>query len=151
MKPFCLGIIVAIGLMLPAFGQDIVYPEEGIYVLNPAKSTFRGPAQKYQIINIGKETTTAVGFLPNGKPFTDTFPNGRGSTDGQFHPVIGSPNYDAQANTRLDTYTVKGVRTKDGKVLQTLIAIYNPDGKTLTVSATSPTGAFNHVYVFEKQ
>jgi hypothetical protein len=73
MKQFCLGIIVAIDLTLPAFGQQAVNPEEGIYVLNPGKSTFRGPAVKTQTINIGKETTTAVGFLADGKPFSDTF------------------------------------------------------------------------------
>jgi hypothetical protein len=55
MKQIGLGIIVALGLTLPAFGQEAVYPEEGVYILNPAKSTFRGPATKNQILYVGKE------------------------------------------------------------------------------------------------
>jgi hypothetical protein len=154
MKQFCLGVIVAIGLTLPAFGQQAVNPEEGVYVLNAAKSTFRGPAIKTQTINTGNETTTAVGFLADGKPFSDTFPNPNNTADGQSRPATGSSNFDAQTSTRLDPYTVKAVRTKDGKVTQTLIGIYNQDGKTLTVTSIgiTPAGvAFNHVLVFDKQ
>jgi hypothetical protein len=43
MKRLGLGVIIALGLTLPALGQEAVDPEGGVYVLNPAKSTFRGP------------------------------------------------------------------------------------------------------------
>jgi hypothetical protein len=58
MKQFCLGTIVAIGLTLPAFGQQTVNPE-GIYQLNFAKSTINGPPLviKTETAYIGKETT----------------------------------------------------------------------------------------------
>jgi hypothetical protein len=36
MKQFCLGVVVAFGLTLPAFGQQVVSPE-GIYQVNLAK------------------------------------------------------------------------------------------------------------------
>jgi hypothetical protein len=151
MKQIGLGIIVAIGLTLPAFGQQPVNPEEGVYVLNPAESTFRGPAIKAQMLYVGKETYTAVGFLANGTSFSATFP---GITDGTPHPISGLANVDAQTAAQLDPYTVKTVRTKDGKVVQTLIGIYNPDSKTITVTTigTSPAGAaYSHVWIFEKQ
>jgi hypothetical protein len=76
MKQFALGVVVAAGLTLPAFGQEAVEPEGGVYVLNPAKSTFRGPGARTQVLYVGKETSTAVGFLANGRPFSATLPNG---------------------------------------------------------------------------
>jgi hypothetical protein len=150
MKRSGLGIIVALGLTLPAFGQEAVN-SEGVYVLNPAKSTFRGPALRTQAFYAGKETYTVIGFFPNGTPFSTTFPS---STDGNSHPISGSDAVDAQTATQLDPYTVKTVRTKGGKVIQTLIAIYNPDAKTMTVTliGTTPAGvAYNNVLLFEKQ
>jgi hypothetical protein len=155
MKRFGLGVVVAIGLTLPAFEQEAVDPEGGVYVLNPAKSTFRGPGIRTQVLYVGKETSTVVGFLANGKSFSATFPNG--PIDGQSHPAPDAIAFDAQTSTRLDPYTVKTVRTKDGKVTQTLIAIYNPDAKALTVTAigTATIGSAQqslaHVWVFEKQ
>jgi hypothetical protein len=151
MKQLGLGIIVAVGLTLPAFAQEAVSPEKGVYVLNPAKSTFRGPGSKNQVLYVGKETTTVVGFLANGKPFTAVFPNG--SVDGQSHPAPDAIAFDAQTSTRIDPYTVRTVR----KAVQTLIGIYNPDAKALTVTAigTATIGSaqqsFAHVWVFEKQ
>jgi hypothetical protein len=150
MKQFYLGIIVAIGLTLPVFGQEAVNPEEGVYVLSPAKSTFRGPAIKTQVLYIGKETYGVVGFL-NGKLFSGAFPN---ILDGKSHPPPGETNFDAQTSTQLDPYTVKTVRTKGGRVTQTLIGIYNPDAKTLTVTSIgiNQSGvAFNNVLFFERQ
>jgi hypothetical protein len=127
MKQLGLGVIVAIGLTLPAFGQQAVNPEEGVYVLNPAKSPFwGGPAIKAQTVYVGKDTNTMVGFDANGKPLTVAWSS---IVDGQPHPMTGLPAVDAHTNTQLDPYTVKGVRTKAGKVVQTLIAIYNPTPK----------------------
>jgi hypothetical protein len=154
MKQFCLGVVIAAGLTLPAFGQQVVNTEEGIYVLNPAKSTFRGPGARTQAIKVGKETVTATGFFLNGEPFTATFPNADNTADGQSRPAPGAGGFDAVTSTRIDPYTVKAVRTKEGKVVAALTSIYNPDAKTLTVTAigTAPNGqSFAHVWVFEKQ
>jgi hypothetical protein len=121
----------------------------------PRNRPFEGRGARTQVLYVGKETSTAVGFLPNGRPFSATFPNG--PIDGQSHPAPDAIAFDAQTSTRLDPYTVKTVRTKDGKVIQTLIGIYNPDGKTLTVTAigTATIGSAQqslaHVWVFEKQ
>jgi hypothetical protein len=152
MKQLGLGIIVAIGLTLPALGWEPFPLPEGAYVLNPAKSTFRGPGIRTQAFYVGKEATyTVTGFLANGTAFSVAFPS---SVDGNSHPISGSPNFDAQTATQLDPYTVKTVRTKGGKEVQSLIGIYNPDAKTmtLTVIGATPAGvAYNNVLVFEKQ
>jgi hypothetical protein len=47
MKQLCVGIIVAIGLTLPAFGQG-VDPLIGTWKLNLEKSTSTNPLQKSQ-------------------------------------------------------------------------------------------------------
>jgi hypothetical protein len=114
----------------------------------PALTPRNRRASAALVLYVGKETNTVIGFLADGKPFSITFPNG--PADGQSRPAT-SPNFEAQTSTQLDPYTVKTVRTKDGKVVQTLIGIYNPDSKALTVTAIGAGGAYNHVLLFEKQ
>jgi hypothetical protein len=92
MKQLGPGIVVAIGLTLPAFGQEAVNPEEGIYQINVVKSTFRGPIGTNQTLNIGKETYTVIGFDASGKPFSIVYPII--NTEGHSRPVTGSPAYD---------------------------------------------------------
>jgi hypothetical protein len=73
MKQLGLGIIVAVGLTLPAFGQQAL--PEGIYQLNFAKSTIHGPTAKSQTLSRMGDTVTVVGFDANGKPYTVVFPS----------------------------------------------------------------------------
>jgi hypothetical protein len=90
-KQLGLGIIVAIGLTLPAFGQSGKVPD-GIYQLNYEKSSIRGPIAKSQTVQIGPgDINTIIGIGLDGKPYTmiDT-----GIVDGKPHPITGSPNYD---------------------------------------------------------
>jgi hypothetical protein len=117
MKQFCVGIIVVLGLTLPAFGQQTVNPE-GIYQLNFAKSTINGPPLviKTQTAYIGKETTVYVGFRPNNEAYRAVFPAFT-ITDGQPRPV-DSTLYDTQAAKQIDPYTFKVVRSKNGKVVE---------------------------------
>jgi hypothetical protein len=98
---------------------------------------------------MGKETYTVIGFSARGRPFSIVFP--AGGPEGQSRPVTGSPGYDAESYTRIDPYTIKTVRTKDGRVAQTLISIYNPVAKTITVTITTPANAISGVMLFEKQ
>ena len=146
----CLGIIVAIGLASPAFGQQAVNPE-GIYQLNIAKSTLRGPAVKSQTISYSGDGFTATGFSFAGQPFTIM---AAVIADGKSHPMMGSPNYDATTYTQVDPYTISISRTKAGKVVETGTRIVNPDGKTIWITAIGTNAAgqsYSHVLVFEKQ
>jgi hypothetical protein len=148
MKQLGLGIIVALGLTLPAIGQQAVNPE-GIYQLNLAKSTIRGPASKGQILNYTANEFTGAGFDADGKPGVGTVTM---IVDGKPHPVTGAP-YDMATYTQIDPYTISINRTKAGKVVETGVRIVNPDAKALwvTLIGTTPTGqSYSHVLVYEK-
>jgi hypothetical protein len=151
MKQLGLGIIVAVGLTLPAKAAEVVEPikpPDGIYVLNVAKSTFHGPVVKAEMLSQTGDTFTATGFGANGQPFTIVFP---GIADGKPHPVTGSPLYDTQTVTQIDPYTNAVSRSKDGKVVQTGVNIFNPTTNTTTSTLAATDGRFYHVFVFEKQ
>jgi hypothetical protein len=148
MKQFCVGIIFAIGLTLPAFGQEVFKPE-GTYQLNFAKSAIHGPfAIKSQTLNYAQDTVTVTGFDLNDKPFTVVFPR---SFDGTPHPITGSPAYDTQSDTQINPYTVRLNRTKGGKLVQTGIAINNPTTNTMTLALAAADGSSSYVLVYEKQ
>ena len=73
--------------------------------------------------------------------------------DGKFHSVRG-PLYDAQADKVVNDSTAWIIRTKAGKVVQTLISEVSADGKTWTVTtagATPDGQQINNVLVREKQ
>jgi hypothetical protein len=74
--------------------------------------------------------------------------------DGKFYPVMGNPAYDAQANKVVNDSTAWVIRTKAGKVVQTLIGVVSADGKTETVTTAGVTAdgrRINDVSVYEKQ
>jgi hypothetical protein len=150
-------IILACALVgilgVPAFGQETVTPE-GIYQLNLAKSTIRGPfALKSQTAYIGKETTVYVGFRTNDyDAYRGVFPAFT-NVDGQPRQV-DSILYDTQAAMQIDPYTFKVVRSKDGKVIENDIFLYNPDAKTITqtlISTSNSPVQYSYVFFFEKQ
>jgi hypothetical protein len=135
------------GLTLPAFGQQAVGPE-GIYQLNLAKSTIRGPSLNTQVVKFERDKLTTVGFDPDGKPYTLTVGY---VVDGKPRPVTGSPAYDMTTYTQVDPYTVSISRTKNGKVVESGHRIFNPDSKTIMFSISATDGSYSHVYFYEKQ
>jgi hypothetical protein len=104
MKQFCLGIIVAIGLTLPAFGEEAGKLPDGVYVLNLAKSTVRGRSVKSQTLNVVGDTVTISGIGSDDRPYTFTGFNG--IADGKPHAVTGISIWDAVTQTQLDPYTI---------------------------------------------
>jgi hypothetical protein len=152
MKQLGLGIIVAIGLTLPAFGQQAVKAinPEGVYQLNLTKSTGQGGSAppKSQTINIVGDELTLISIQADGKPFTATYPV---ILDGKSHPVAGVPTYDATTYTPLDPYTVSYSRTKGGKVVETGTRLFSPNGKLIMITAIAADGSYSSVGVYEKQ
>jgi hypothetical protein len=150
MKQLGLGIIVATGLTLPAFGQQAakVLPD-GVYVLNFAKSTFRGsaPVGKSQTFNVVGDTLTSVGIGPDNKPnsFVSII-----TPDGKPRPSTNTP-WDSSTYTRLDPYTVRIERFKADKPLWTGISLWTPGNKTLTLTLIAADGSANNVLVYEQQ
>jgi hypothetical protein len=93
---------------------------------------------------------TASSFDADGKPSTVTVTI---IADGKPRPVTGA-KYDMATYTQIDPYTISINRTKTGKVVETGVRIFNPDGKAvwLTLIGTTPTGqSYSHVLVYEKQ
>src|SRR5215470_9350270 len=130
MKQSCLGIIVAIGLTLPAFGQG-VDPLIGTWKLNLEKSTnvaFRSLTLTWS--GEGQNLIdTADGVTTQGQPFHVVF---RHIYDGQPHATTGSADYDSTTYTRIGN-TINIVRFKQGKVVEIGQAVIIP-GKTYTLT-----------------
>jgi hypothetical protein len=66
MKQFCLGVVVAVGLTLPAKAAEPVKLPDGIYVLDMAKSVIHGAGPIAEIVKIEKGKSTVVGFNNRG-------------------------------------------------------------------------------------
>ena len=118
MKRLGLGIAVAIGLTLPAFGQG-VDPLIGTWKLNLEKSTFTGlaPPKSVTATWAGEGQTLAVtaeGVNAQGQPFKIIL---RHIYDGQPHPITGTPDYDSNIFHRIGN-SINGVRFKNGKVVE---------------------------------
>jgi len=152
MKQLGLGIIVAIGLTLPAFGQG-VDPLIGTWKLNATKST--GSAWKSLTLTFtaagGQNLVAAADGVDNqGKQVHGTL---RHTYDGMPHPTDGSPDADSTIYTRLED-TINIVRFKQGKVVDVSQSVIVPN-KTYTttgVSINAANGQVGHfVLVFERQ
>ena len=150
MKQFCLGIIVAIGLTLPAFGQG-VDPLIGTWKLNLEKST--GPVPKSLTTTFVGEgqnfSNTVEGVDAQGQPFKIV---NRHIYDGMPHPTTGSPDYDSTTYTRVGN-TINAVRFRQGKTVEVgQIAIV--PGKTYTVTAEGVAAngqQYHYILVLDRQ
>jgi hypothetical protein len=152
MKQFCLGIIVAIGLTLPAFGQG-VDPLIGTWKLNYEKSTgsaFRSLTLTFTAAGGQNLVAVTDGVDNQGNHVHGTL---RHTYDGMPHPTEGTPDADSTSYTRLED-TINIVRFKQGKVTEVSQSIIVPN-KTYTNSGatvSAASGQVNHfVLVFERQ
>ncbi|HEX2344806.1 MAG TPA: hypothetical protein VHI98_30335 [Vicinamibacterales bacterium] len=74
--------------------------------------------------------------------------------DGKDVPVVGNPNADTIARTRVNATTTKLVNKKDGKILSTATLVVSADGKTLTITTTGKDAkgqTIDSVAVYDKQ
>jgi hypothetical protein len=153
MKQLGLGIIVALGMTLPAFGQG-VDPLIGTWKLNLEKSTFTGlaPPKSASATWAGEGqtlTNTIEGVNVQGQAFKAIL---RHIYDGQPHPVTGVPAFDSNIFNRIGN-SINGVRFKNGKVVEVLQAQLVP-GKTYTAieEGINANGQpYRAVRVYERQ
>jgi hypothetical protein len=153
MKQLGLGIIVAIGLTPPAFGQG-VDPLIGTWKLSLEKSTFTGrvPPKSRTATWAGEGQNFAVtvdGVEAKGQPLKLIFKH---IYDGQPHPVTGSPNYDSNTYHRIGN-SINGTFFKDGKVVG-LTQVQLVPGKTVTVIEEGIDAGdlpYHDVLVFDRQ
>jgi hypothetical protein len=143
--------ILTIGLGATAFAQ-----EAGTWKLNVGKSTYhKGQAPKsttlmYEAAGEGIKVT--VDTVPtDGAPIHYAY---AANYDGKDNPVVGNPNADVSARTRVNATTTKLVNKKGGKTLSNVTLVTSGDGKTLTIT-TAGTDAqgqnIDSVAVYDKQ
>lgn len=143
--------ILAIGVGATAFAQ-----QAGTWKLNVEKSKYhQGQAPKsstlmYETAGEGiKVTVDSV--LASGTPVHYAY---AANFDGKDNPVVGNPNADMSARTRVDATTTKLVNKKGGKTLSNVTLVTSGDGKTLTIT-TAGTDAqgqnIDSVAVYDKQ
>ena len=74
--------------------------------------------------------------------------------DGKDVPVVGNPNADMAARTRVNATTTKLVNKKGGNILSTVTIVTSADGKTLTITNAGKDAKgqnIDSVAVYEKQ
>jgi hypothetical protein len=152
MKQFCLGIIVAIGLALLAFGQGID-PLIGTWKMNVEKSTSTAPLAKSITLNWTGEgqnlTNNADVVDAQGRAFKAVF---RHIYDGMPHPTTGSPDYDSSTYTRIGN-TINIVRFRQGRTVEVGQGVIVP-GKTYTLSiegVDANNQPYRSVIVYDRQ
>jgi hypothetical protein len=149
-----LGSAVLFASVLPQIAFSESVPPVGTWKLNVMKSTFNGPPPRSQIVAVQQEgqglTLTIENVDAEGNTAKAVIVN---FGDGKFRPVR-APLYDAQADKVVNDSTAWIIRTKAGKVVQTLISEVSADGKTWTVTTAgiTPDGQqINNVLVRERQ
>jgi hypothetical protein len=111
--------------------------EVGTWKVNLAKSTYSpGPPPKSAVLKIeavgeGRKVTQDA-VQPDGSAGHYQF---TANYDGKDNPMIGNPNADTAALTRINATTVQTIWKKGGKVTNTLTSVVSADGKTRTTTA----------------
>jgi hypothetical protein len=149
-------LFTAITITLPSLGGTAFAQAVGTWKLNPAKSNYQqGQMPKsatllYEAAGAGIKVT--VDQVPaSGAPIHYSY---TANYDGKDVPVVGNPNADAAARTRVNATTTKLVNKKGGNILSTATLALSADGKTLTITTTGkdPKGQnIDSVAVYEKQ
>ena len=155
MRQASLFTAVAITLAV-AFGGTALAQSVGTWKLNLAKSKYQqGQAPKSTILvyeGAGAGIKVTVDSVPaEGGAIHYAY---TANYDGKDNPVIGNPNGDMAARTRVNATTTKLVNKKGGEILSTLTLVVSADGKTLTITTTGKDAKgqnIDSVAVYDKQ
>lgn len=96
-------------------------------------------------------TTT---YTTSGDELSMSQPTGESYTaklDGKDYPVKGSYSYNSVSLKRVNDHTIEVTLKRDGKIVEVSKMAAAPDGKTMTVVATSKLTGRTSTYVSEKQ
>jgi len=154
-----MGLVCLTAVLATAF-PEIGFAQSNLlaatWKLDLTKSKFNpGPAPRsstltYEAVGQGFKATNE-GIDAQGNPTKGVF--GPYSYDGKSYPVTGVAAYDASSYKLINDTTAEMTRTKDGKVIQTLIRVLSADGKTLTFTTTGLNAngqRINDFAVYEK-
>ena len=146
---------IAIGFAV-ALGTTAVAQSVGTWKLDLAKSKYQeGQAPKsmtvvYEAAGAGIKVT--VDTVPADGPAIHYAYSA--NYDGKDVPVVGNPNADMAARTRVDANTTQLVNKKGGNVMSTVTIVTSADGKTLTITTKGKDAKgqnVDSVAVYEKQ
>ena len=147
---------VAVALTVVVSGGTALAQSAGTWKLNLEKSKYtEGQAPKsstlvYEPAGAGIKVT--VDQMPaNGPAIHYAY---SANYDGTDVAVVGSPNGDTAARTRVDATTTKLVNKKDGQIMSTLTLVDSADAKTLTITTTGKDAKgqnIDSVAVYDKQ
>ena len=150
-------LFTAVAIMFAmAFAATANAQAVGTWKLNLAKSKYqKGQAPKsatlvYEAAGAGIKVTVDQ-VPPEGPAFHYAY---TANYDGKDVPVVGNPNADTAARTRVNATTTKLVNKKGGQILSTLTLVVSPDGKTLTITTTGKDAKGQNadsVAVYDKQ
>jgi len=129
----------------------------GMWKINLAKSKFSpGPPPQSSTLSFqvqGKALIATVeGVNAQGNPTKVV--SGPYLYDGKSYPVTGAAAYDAASYKTISDSTDEIIRTKAGKVVQTVREVLSEDGRTLTftIAGTNANGQkIDNVVVYDKQ
>ena len=145
------AITLAVALGGTAFAQAV-----GTWKLNLAKSKYQqGQAPKsttlvYEAAGAGIKVSVD-GIAADGSALHYSY---TANYDGKDVPVVGNPNADTSARTRVNATTTKLVNKKGGKILSTVTLVVSADGKTLTITTAGKDAKGQNadsVAVYDKQ
>ena len=150
-------LFTAIAIMFAvAFGATAHAQAVGTWKLNLAKSKYQqGQAPKsatlvYEPAGAAIKVTVDQ-VLAEGPAIHYAY---TANYDGKDVPVVGNPNADMAARTRVNASTTKLVNKKAGQILSTVTLVVSPDGKTLTITTTGKDAKGQNadsVAVYDKQ
>jgi hypothetical protein len=145
------AIVLAVALGATAFAQGA-----GTWKLNVAESKYqkgqvpKSTTLKYEVAGEGVKVT--VDSVPaDGAPIHYAY---TANYDGKDNPVVGNPNADMAARTRVNATTTKLVNKKGGKTLSNVTLVTSGDGKKLTITTTGTDAQgqnIDSVAVYDKQ
>lgn len=151
------SLVTAVALVFAvAFGATAHAQAVGTWKLSLAKSKYQqGQAPKsttlvYEAAGAGIKVT--VDTVPaTGAPIHYAY---TANYDGKDNPVVGNPNGDMAARTRVNATTTKLVTKKGGKILSNQTLVVSADGKTLTITTSGIDAKgqnIDSVAVYDKQ
>ena len=137
-------------------GGTAVAQSVGTWTLNLAKSKYKeGQAPKSTTLMYepaGEGIKVTVDQMPAEGPAVHyTY---SANFDGKDVPVVGNPNGDTAARTRMDATTTQLVNKKGGEIVSTATLVDSADGKTLTITTTGKDGKgqkIDNVAVYDKK
>jgi hypothetical protein len=127
----------------------------GTWKLNESKSKIAADSPKNTTVVYAPAgdsiKVTVDGVLGDGKPSHNEW---TGKFDGKDYPIVGDPNADSRAYTKVDDSTTTLTNKKAGKVVVTGKIVLAADGKsrTLTTSGADKSGKMiTNTFAYDKQ